>query len=403
MPAVNPDILIWARETAGLSLEAAAKSLGLLDNQKKSGVDKLLELERGDVEPTQQQLMKMSEHYRRSLVIFYLDTPPPRGDRGQDFRALPNTGPTREDALLDALIRDLQMRQSIVRALLEDEEAQPLPFIASAQIEDGLQLVAQRIVSTLQFNLATFRAAKRTDQAFAYLRTQIEKVGIFVLLVGNLGSHHSAISVETFRGFAIADLIAPFVIINSQDSKSAQSFTALHEVVHLWIGATGVSGAPGTSIGTPTEQFCNDVAGEILLPLRELDELHGIEDHELEDAAQIIIEFAGLRHVSRSMVAYKLYRTSMISHEFWERLNAYFLKEWLRFKQGQKEKEKLDDTGGPTYYITQGSRLGSALLHLVNRAINGGMLTSTKAGKVLGIKPRNVDPLLKTVLRQRGR
>jgi cytoskeletal protein RodZ len=31
MPSVNPEILSWARETAGLSLEEAAEKLGIHD------------------------------------------------------------------------------------------------------------------------------------------------------------------------------------------------------------------------------------------------------------------------------------------------------------------------------------------------------------------------------------
>jgi hypothetical protein len=31
MPQVNPEILVWARETAGLSIEVAAKKLGFKD------------------------------------------------------------------------------------------------------------------------------------------------------------------------------------------------------------------------------------------------------------------------------------------------------------------------------------------------------------------------------------
>ena len=82
---------------------------------------------------------------------------------------------------------------------------------------------------------------------------------MFVLLAGNLGSHHSAIPVSAFRGFAIADPIAPFIVINDGDAKAAWSFTLLHELAHLWLGATGVSGGvPEMQI----ERFCWDAAGE---------------------------------------------------------------------------------------------------------------------------------------------
>jgi hypothetical protein len=39
-------------------------------------------------------------------------------------------------------------------------------------------------------------------------------------------------------------------------------------------------------------------------------------------------------------------------------------------------------------------RVGSALLGLVRRSLDDGTITYTKAGRVLGVKPRNVEPLL---------
>jgi Zn-dependent peptidase ImmA (M78 family) len=96
------------------------------------------------------------------------------------------------------------------------------------------------------------------------------------LLIGNLGSHHTTIDVTTFRGFALSDDVAPFIVINDQDAQAAWSFTLLHELTHLWLGQTGVSGARAEQ---KIERFCNDVAGEVLLPIEELSGLT-IANHE---------------------------------------------------------------------------------------------------------------------------
>ena len=52
MTKVNPKILSWARETAGLSLEAAARAIDLKEARGVAGADRLAALERGDGEPT---------------------------------------------------------------------------------------------------------------------------------------------------------------------------------------------------------------------------------------------------------------------------------------------------------------------------------------------------------------
>jgi Zn-dependent peptidase ImmA (M78 family) len=387
MPAVNPKILVWARETAGLSLESAAQALGFHDTRNKTGAEKLAVFESGEEEPSRQLLLKMSERYRRSLLVFYLKDPPKRGDRGQDFRTVRGGLPTSDDALLDALIRELKARQTIVKSLLEDEDAESLPFIGSASMDDGAERVAQSIQLVINFSLAKFRGARTNEHAFAYLRGQVEHVGIFVLLVGDLGSHHTAIPIDTFRGFAIADQVAPFVVVNDKDATPARCFTVLHEVVHLWLGTTGVS---STSTETRIEQFCNDVAGEILLPTEELSEIRAIRSAPVTEALTILADFAAARKISRSMVAYKLFRTGNIRESKWRELDTHLRQEW---QDRQKDKQQSSD-GGPSYYVVRRHRLGPSLLDLVDRSIHERTLTPTKAGKVLGVKPRNVDPLL---------
>ena len=41
MPRINPEIVVWARETAGLTQEEAAKRLGFHDSSRSSAAEKL--------------------------------------------------------------------------------------------------------------------------------------------------------------------------------------------------------------------------------------------------------------------------------------------------------------------------------------------------------------------------
>ena len=66
MPHVNPDILRWARETAGFSLEEAAVAATINAARGKSGSERLAELERGERAPRRPQLLKLAKAYRRS-------------------------------------------------------------------------------------------------------------------------------------------------------------------------------------------------------------------------------------------------------------------------------------------------------------------------------------------------
>jgi Zn-dependent peptidase ImmA (M78 family) len=333
----------------------------------------------------------MAKQYRRPLVTFYLPGPPTRGDRGEDFRTLPENRSVAADALLDALIRDVKARQAVVRSLAEDDdESVPLSFVGRSSMQDGVEAVLASIRSTLSIEIMDYRRQGNAGDAFSYLRKKAEDAGIFVLLIGDLGSHHSAIAVETFRGFAIADKFAPFVIINDQDAKTAWSFTLLHEIAHLWLGTTGVS---STSTEKAIERFCNEVASRFLLPLGELAALKLGDSNKSDELIQIISSFSSARHLSRKMVAYGLFRSGRISVETWSRIDRMLDELWRKEKKAQKDQEKLK-SGGPSYYVVRRYHLGQALLNFVNRSLEAGTLTPVKAAKVLGVKPRSVYPLL---------
>lgn len=390
MPRVNPEILVWARETAGLSVDDAARKLAFKDTTNGTAVEKLTAYEAGQGDPSRATLVKMTKAYRRPLLAFYMAAPPRPGDRGQDFRNVPDRQPG-SDALVDALVRDVRARQSMVHSILADEEeAVPLGFVGSMSMTDGIGAVLTSMRRTIGVDLADFRAQSSPDGAFALLRSGVEAAGVFVLLIGNLGSHHTAIDVEAFRGFALADPIAPFVIINDQDAKSAWSFTLLHELCHLWLGVTGVSGVFSDAA---IERFCDDVAGSFLLPESELSSVGVTQTTLGDDAAKLISDFAQQRHLSRSMVAYRLQRSGLLRADVWRTLVTRFRDQWRAGRDAQRERDRLKDTG-PDYYIVRRHRLGSALLKFVSRNMSDGALTPTKAGKVLGVKARSVAPLL---------
>jgi Zn-dependent peptidase ImmA (M78 family) len=385
---VNPEILVWARNTAGLTPDEAARALGFNDTRDRSAAQRLMAYEAGDEEPSRSVLLRMSKAYRRALLVFYLSEPPRNGDRGQDFRTVPGGPPPLYNPLLDALIRDIRGRQMTVRALLEETESQPVNFISSAAMNEPTEHLVNRIKERLNFSLDQFRRQSTVEDAFSYLRETIEAAGVYVLLLGNLGSHHTNIPVDVFRGFAIADPIAPFIIINDQDARPAWAFTALHEMTHLWLGATGVSGA---SIESRIERYCNDVAGEILLPVDEIRGLANLRRVPFAQVIETVSRFATARKISRAMVAFKLLRADAISEATWRQVVDQLRQEWLASRRSQ---EQEGDNGGPSYYVVKRHRLGNALLDIIRRSLGEGIISYTKAAQVLGVKPRNVDPLV---------
>lgn len=375
MPEVNPKILTWAREAAGLSLDDAAHAVGF------GGADpaaRLAAMEAGELAPTRRQLGKMAVKYRRPILTFYLPQPPTAAPKAHDFRKLRGPDPASE-ARVDALIRDVRVRQALVLSALQDmQEDDPLPFVGSLRPEQGPQALADAMRTTLDFDLGAYRAARTTDDAFRLLREAVEQIGVYVLLIGNLGHHTSSVDPTVFRGFALADPVAPFIVINENDSRAAWAFTLLHELGHVFLGQTGISGYDGEA---PVEELCDAAAARFLLAAGELDQL-GVRGLPIGELAEAIGAFAGARKVSRKMVAYNLRREGKISWAIYRELSDLFDAERLA--------RVRTDGGAVDYYTVRRHRVGRGLTRLVDRMVRGGALTSTKAGRVLGVKPTAV-------------
>ncbi len=417
MPAVNPEILVWARETAGLTLQDAGAKIGLRDARGVGAMDRLTALERGEEEPTRTTLVKMAQHYRRPLLVFYLNAPPQRDESCPHFGTLQGTRSTRTDPLVDALVRNVQCRQEMVRAALEaEDEAEPLPFVGALlkiwdigagteslqrvlQCESDSDRLSRHALNLLDQMLGDDLSARRyyeersARDAFQLLRSRTEGTGVFVLLKGDLGSCHTAIDVEAFRGLVIADDVAPFVAINPNDSRSAHAFTLLHALTHLLLGQSGFGGADTES---EVEEFCNDIAARWLLPAPTLEEIGITTRTGIVEAQQRIVEFSGKRNLSETMVAYRLLRTNRIDRPIFERLRAEFRQQWQEH-HGRKHALASVSAGVPSHYAGHRYRVGQRLLGLTRHMLDSGALSTTKAARVLGVNPLQVGKILHSV------
>ncbi len=388
MPKIKHTIIKWARENTGYSLEEAAYKLGLKDTKTSNAAEKLAVYEDGIKEPSRSLLIRMSKRYHQPLLTFYLDHPPRIGDRGEDFRTLPEQFSELENTYVDILIRDTKARQSTIReSLIDAEEDIHLEFIGKHTLDSDIQSVVQTLRTVIGISLNEYRGQRNQKDAFKLLRHHTEIAGVFVLLQGNLGTHHSDIDVKIFRGFALSDDIAPFIIINDHDAVSAWSFTLLHELAHLALGKTGVSGTYGEQ---KVEKFCNRVASEFLLPDEEFKHF-SITSTDFEYLCSEISEYASSLKVSSAHIAYRAFRRGDISKQTWEQLSTFYRNKWIEERKRFKEKNAKKQ-GGPNPYVVKHYKLGE-LVNLVQRLTHSGSLTTTKAGMLLNIRPLKVHRL----------
>ena len=394
---INPRLLTWARETAGFTVPEAAPKLGLKDGANGTAAEKLTAIEEtGRI--SRPVLQKAATIFRRPLVAFYLPDVPRRGERGEDFRApatVEGSVTPKEEGMLDALVRDVRARQQLVREILDDEEeAVELAFVASMSQGSSPQAAANAIRHAIRFPLDAQERCGTPEHLFRQLRLAAERAGVYVLVLGDLGSPQSDISEQVFRGFAIADSFAPFVVINDNDAAAGRSFTLVHELAHILVGSSGVSGPLRRISQNPIERLCNDAASYFLLPPVALEAIaQSARSADAGQADQLSASIAERWNVSQAVVVYRFVRSGWISDEAASALFAGFSERWRQYKERQRQ-ERDPDATGPGYYQLRRSMVGARLLDVTRRALRGGTITRTTAAKILGVRPTGVEAML---------
>ena len=388
---VNPEILQWARSTAGLDIEEAAKSLGFRDSIRRTAAQRLLALEEGDEAPSVSVLDRMAMRYRRPTIVFYLPNPPIDEKRAARLRSAPRDLSPADEGRLNAFVRVVRGRQNLLREALEDHgDFERADWVGSAAEGDGRGAISARIREILCLDLDAYRAQPDAEAGFTFLRRRAEAAGVFVLLQGDFGSWQSALEIDLFRGLSLADPVAPFVVINPQDATSAWSFTLLHEITHLLLGQSEFANPASND---HLEQLCNDVAGDLLLPERDLRRLSDLRDLEVEALADAIPAFAKRWRVSSSMVAYRAARLRYIRREDLRPLLKIFETRWREASRKRKARERQRGSA-PSAHVVRGHRLGDALMQRTRQLWRAGELTTTRAGMVLGVRAVSVHALL---------
>jgi len=382
---INHNMLQWARRQADFNpnqVVARARIKGL-KTRGLTAEERLAIWESGQEKPTLNELELLARAYRRPLLTFFLSEPP-RVETGlQDFRTIgdrPVEGSSPEFA---ALRRQIEALQKEVRALVEDEGGGPLEFIGSASMDMTPTDIVQAIRDRFEYPFRDQQRVRSSEQLFNILRDRAGEAGVFVLRKADLGSHHSKVFVEEFRGLVISDPIAPFIVVNPNDAKVALVFTIVHELAHLWLGESGISNfnvfGRGQSNHQEIEVFCNRVAAEFLVPeSRFLNEWNMVMDGGLDVAIQSLSRNF---KVSRVVIARRLLDLERITGEgYWELYNRWRDELYIT-REYQRQKES-----GPGYFVNTKSRLGSKLLNTVIGAAYDGRLSYRDASKLLGIK-----------------
>ncbi len=356
---INADILTWAITRAGYELHE------MMD--KVPNVRKWLS---GEKKPTVKQLEEFSNTVHLPYGYFFLPEPPNEKLSFPFFRTK-SAIDTRVSVNIYDTILLLKQRQDWLREYLLDNGYDSLPFVGKYHNLHDVQEIVANIRETLGLDLHWASTFSTWQDAQDHLIEHIEEKGIITVFNGVVENNaHRSISVEECRGFVLVDTMAPFMFINNADSKSAQMFTIVHELAHIWIGqSAGFDNNNLQPADDPIERLCDKVAAEFLVPERAF-----ISVWQKNRSFTVASKYF---KVSEIVIARRALDTQQItSKEFHDFYNDYMNREY-----GKKGK-----TSGGDFYATTKKRLSITFASHVDTAVKSGALLYRDACKLTSLK-----------------
>ena len=360
---VKPELFRWARERARMDTDALVHRF-----------PKYAEWENGEARPTLKQLERLAKATHAPVGYFFLSEPPDEPFPIPDFRTMGGTPLGRPSPDLLDTVYLCQRRQDWYRDFARMEGEDPLAFVGSAGPASDIETVAADIRAALRLDLEERRALPTWTDALRRFVEMADALGVLVMVSGTVGNNtHRKLDPGEFRGFALADHLAPLVFVNGADTKAAQMFTLAHELAHLWLGQTALSDTrPDSLPDHRVEAWCNLVAAELLVPLAVLRE----DYRRGEDLADALARLARRFKVSTLVILRRIHDAGGLTRE--------------QFRQAyDAELEKLKAVprgGGGSFYPTQTARVGKRFARAIIVSTLEGGTSFTESFRLLGFK-----------------
>lgn len=360
---VKPEILRWACERAGhtaASLRGRFPKLELWESREAS--------------PTLKQLESFAKATHTPVGYLFLQEPPVERVPIPDFRTVGKEHFERPSPALLDTVYICQQRQEWYRDFARSVGEKPLPFVDSVRVTGDVERTAALIRHAIGFDVDERRRMPTWTDALRRFIEQADALGVLVMVSGVVGSNNRRkLDPQEFRGFALADDLAPLVFINGADTKAAQMFTLAHELAHIWLGQSAVSDAQASLVPEhQVERWCNQVAAELLVPLEvlrdEYDPHAGLGNETLRLARRF--------KVSTLVILRRIHDTGGLTREqLWEAYEA----ELQRLRA-------LPKGSGGDFYLTLGARASKRFARALVVSTLEGRSSFTEAFRLLGFK-----------------
>ncbi len=376
---VNPEVLRWARETAGFDIDDVVEKI----NRKRVTPVTIKSWEKGTASPTYAQLERLAyEIYNRPLALFFFPEPPQEETPQQSFRTLPKSEISLMEPRLHYLIRQARVMQINLAELNDGVNPAKHQILNDLSFNPNTSVteMTDRVREYLGVNLVTQRVWEKTDAAFKAWRNTFEHNGVFIFKE-TFNQRVGRESMESpFSGFCLYDKKFPIIYVNNSKSHTRQIFTLFHELSHLLLGTGGVDTRLDDYIhllkgdARKTEILCNRFAGSFLVPDDDFNKrIAGMSINET-----LIQKMAKQYCVSREVILRKFLDRRLIARSYYEKL----VEQWARVS-------KIKRPGG-NYYKTKGAYLGENYIDMAFSRYLQKKISVDQLANYLGVKVKNL-------------
>lgn len=381
---INPDVLRWAREVAGYTLDEISK---------KQSLSKFPKWEVGEAAPTYAQLEKIAETLHRPIALFFFPAPPEEETIEKSLRAI-----SEEDvASLSPTIRQLFRKAKAFQISLKElhaadagKQTQRISWLKSDT--RNIHQLAKKVRSALGVTLEEQRTWKDSDTAFKNWRAALAENGVYVF--------KEAFRNDRVAGFCIYDDLYPIIFINNSLEDNRQIFTLFHELAHILFKQSYLDifdyNFWQLEFDNPShiEVKCNAFAAEFLVPESEF--LADAKSAAITDT--IFRTLADKYHVSREVILRRFLSHKYIDEAFYQSK----VNEWYQAYATKKQKDKkTKKKSSGNYYNSKMAYLGDAYLGLVLQTYSQGKIDDEEASSHLDIKRRAL-PIIEEKFLNRG-
>jgi Zn-dependent peptidase ImmA (M78 family)/DNA-binding XRE family transcriptional regulator len=259
---ITPELMEWGRKRYNYSISKLAQKINVNPHQIQAW-------EKGDERPSFSQAQILAKKLYIPFGYLFLSKPPVDSFPLPDLRTIKGKNPFHPSPDFLDVLYDALRKQEWYHEYLKEEEATTVQFAGKFNPENDPKIIASDIVNSLEIDDDLRETCIDWKQFMRELVRRAEKSRVLVLRSGIVGSNqYRKLDVQEFRGFAISDDLAPLIFINENDYQTAQIFTLVHELAHLWIGNSGISNLDFRSKrqSNQIDQICDHIAAEVLVP-----------------------------------------------------------------------------------------------------------------------------------------